>query len=99
VRCWSTPGSLVNRAGQVANEATVRNAERDVYLVRMHAFVELPRWLGMDIIDAVLLRAEEQLKDNIDGQTVSKLIELAEIKPVQLTGKHGRPAVDDFGNP
>jgi len=138
----------------------VRNGEREVYLKRMHTFVELLRCSGMDIIDAVLFRPSEQLKDTIiDGQTVSvlrysrqktgveaiipalepalvkmlreipmapksvegmpfrykendarsdasnwgkrikKLIELADIKPVQLTGRDGRPAVDRFGNP
>jgi integrase len=39
----------------------VRNGEREVYCQRMHSFLELLRWTGMDLIDAVQFRPAEQI--------------------------------------
>jgi integrase len=39
----------------------VRDGERQVYCRRMRAFVELLRWTGMDIIDAVQLQPTQQI--------------------------------------
>ena len=39
----------------------VKDGERRVYCGRMHAFVELLRWTGTDLIDAVQLQPAEQI--------------------------------------
>lgn len=39
----------------------VRDGEREVYCTRMHAFLELLRWTGMDLIDAVQFRPAVQI--------------------------------------
>lgn len=59
--------SILEQADWYLDER-VRNGERDVYIRRMHACVELLRWTGMDIVDAVLFRPAQQItKTNIDG--------------------------------
>jgi integrase len=44
----------------------VKDGERAAYCKRVHAFVELLRWTGMDLIDAVQLQPAQQ----IDGEDV-----------------------------
>jgi integrase len=51
----------------------VRNGERDVYCKRMHAFLELLRWTGMDIIDAVQFHPAQIEDTKVDGVKVSVL--------------------------
>jgi site-specific recombinase XerD len=51
----------------------VRNGERDVYCKRMHNFLELLRWTGMDIIDAVQFHPELIEDSKLDGSKVSVL--------------------------
>lgn len=51
----------------------VKNGERDVYCQRMHTFLELLRWTGMDLIDAVQYRAEQIEDTKVDGVRVSVL--------------------------
>jgi site-specific recombinase XerD len=47
----------------------VRNGEREVYTQRIHSLLELLRWTGMDIVDAVLLNPAQQItKVKIDGK-------------------------------
>ena len=41
----------------------VRSGEREVYCARMHALLELLRWTGMDLIDAVQFRPAVQIDD------------------------------------
>jgi integrase len=41
----------------------IRDGEREVYCKRMHAFLELLRWTGMDLIDAVQFRPGAQIDD------------------------------------
>lgn len=41
----------------------IRDGERELYCKRMHAFLELLRWTGMDLIDAVQFRPAVHLDD------------------------------------
>lgn len=49
--------SILNDASWLVDQR-VLNGEREVYCRRLHAFIELLRWTGMDIGDAVQFRPE-----------------------------------------
>lgn len=51
----------------------VRLAERKLYIDRMWSMVEILRWTGMDVIDAVQFRTEQIEDVTINGATVSVL--------------------------
>jgi integrase len=63
----------------------VRNGERDTYCQRMHSFIELLRWTGMDLIDAVQFHPEQQLKDEKIGGVVVPVLRYVR----QKTGRRG----------
>jgi integrase len=57
--------SILSNADRYVDDR-VKDDERAVYCKRVHAFIELLRWTGMDLIDAVQLQPAQQ----IDGEDV-----------------------------
>lgn len=76
----------------------VKDGERQVYCKRMHAFVELLRWTGMDLVDAIQLRPGEQIDD--DGVLRYRRKKTGALAVIPLEAEHAElfravPAVPD----
>lgn len=64
--------SILDQADWYVDER-VRNGERDMYCTRLHSFLELLRWTGMDVIDAVQFHAGLITDTKVSGATVPVL--------------------------
>jgi integrase len=65
--------SILQQADWYVDER-VKDGEREIYCQRMHAFVELLRRTGMDLVDAVSLRPKDQIAyETIDDHGVPVL--------------------------
>ena len=58
----------------------VRDEEREVYCVRMHAFLELIRNTGMDLIDAVQFKSKDQIKFEVIDDMVVPVLRYRRVK-------------------